>query len=60
MENNEWILAQLKQAYEKSKDYNTRTLLREAKQIIKEQIKRIDQMEGEIEGTIWSPRRWSE
>ncbi|WP_102029027.1 hypothetical protein [Salirhabdus sp. Marseille-P4669] len=60
MENNEWILEQIHQAYEKSDDYNTRTLLKAAQDIIKEQVKRIDQMEGEMEGTIWSPRRWSE
>lgn len=60
MEKNEWILQELQRAFDESKDYNKRVLIKAAESIIKEQAKRIDQMEGEIDGTLWSPRKWGE
>ncbi|MGP4041049.1 hypothetical protein ACTWP4_14295 [Gracilibacillus sp. D59] len=60
MEENEWILQQLQHVLDKSDHYNQRTLMKAAQNIIKEQSKRMDQMEGEMEGTIWSPRKWNE
>ncbi len=60
MNQDEWILKQLQNLYNTSNDYNQRTLMKAAQQIIKEQMKRTDQMEGEIEGTLWSPKRWGE
>lgn len=60
MEENEWILEQLKHVFNKTDDYYQRTLIKATRDIVKEQAKRMDQMEGEMEGTIWSPRKWSE
>ena len=60
MENEEWILQELERIYDNTNNYNVRTLMKAAQDVIKEQRKRIDQMEGEMEGTIWSPRRWGE
>ncbi|SFL36025.1 hypothetical protein SAMN04487943_101154 [Gracilibacillus orientalis] len=60
MEENEWIIQQLQHILDKSDHYNQRTLMKATQDIIKEQAKRIEQMEGEMEGTIWSPRKWSE
>ncbi|MGN8644566.1 hypothetical protein ACTNEO_00590 [Gracilibacillus sp. HCP3S3_G5_1] len=60
MEENEWILEQLKHVFNKTDDYYQRTLIKATQEIVKEQAKRMDQMEGEMEGTIWSPRKWSE
>lgn len=60
MENDSWILNQLQETYDKLDDYNQRALIIAAKGIIKEQSKRTEQMEGQIEGTIWSPRNWGE
>ncbi|MDX8045818.1 hypothetical protein SH601_07420 [Gracilibacillus sp. S3-1-1] len=60
MNENEWILEQLNQALQTTDDYYERTLIKACQDMLTEQAKRIDQMEGEMEGTIWSPKRWSE
>ncbi|MCU9613045.1 hypothetical protein OEV98_05710 [Caldibacillus lycopersici] len=60
MENEEWVLQELERLYHSSQDYNQVTLIKATQELIKEQMKRIYQMEGEIDGTLWSPKRWSE
>ncbi|QHS21735.1 hypothetical protein GWK91_01700 [Virgibacillus sp. MSP4-1] len=60
MEQNAWIHEQLQHLFANTDDYNRRTLIKAAQDLIREQEKRIYQMEGEIEGTIWSPKRWGE
>lgn len=60
MEKNEWILQELKKLYDESDDYQEVVLIKATAQIIEEQEKRIFQMEGEIDGTLWSPKRWGE
>ncbi|WP_018933154.1 hypothetical protein [Gracilibacillus lacisalsi] len=57
---NEWMIQQLQQIFDQTDDYYQRTLIKATQDIIEEQEKRMDQMEGEMEGTIWSPRKWSE
>ncbi|MFD2657546.1 hypothetical protein [Gracilibacillus thailandensis] len=59
-EENEWMIQQLQQIFDQTDDYYQRTLIKAAQDIVVEQEKRMDQMEGEMEGTIWSPRKWSE
>ncbi|WP_228552266.1 hypothetical protein [Gracilibacillus salitolerans] len=60
MEENEWMIHQLQQVFDRTDDYYQRTLIKAAQDIIEEQERRMDQMEGEMEGTIWSPRKWRE
>ncbi|SET54411.1 hypothetical protein SAMN05421676_105244 [Salinibacillus kushneri] len=60
MEQDTWIYEQLQQLLKTTDDYNRRVLIKATQDLIKEQEKRIYQMEGEIEGTIWSPKRWGE
>lgn len=60
MEKLQWLLEQLDKIHQKSTDYNQITLIKATKDIINEQEKRIEQMEGELEGTLWSPKRWGE
>lgn len=60
LEKTEWILHELQRIYDKSNDYNEVTFIKATQDIIREQAKRIEQMEGEIDGTIWSPKRWGE
>lgn len=59
-ENNEWILNELEQVAARSNDVQQRALIRAARQTILEQDKRIWQMEGELDGTLWSPKKWDE
>lgn len=60
MEKKDWLLEQLQEVFQKSTDYNQAVLARAVQNIIKEQAKRIEQMEGELEGTLWSPKKWGE
>lgn len=60
MDTNEWVLGELANIDEQNSDMNQQALLRATKQIIREQDKRIWQMEGELDGTLWSPKRWNE
>ncbi|GAA5417358.1 hypothetical protein Pryu01_02421 [Paraliobacillus ryukyuensis] len=60
MEENQWMIGQLQELFDRTDDYYQRILIKATQDIIVEQGKRMEQMEGEMEGTIWSPRRWSE
>jgi len=60
MDKNEWILKELATIDEQESDVKQQALLRATQQIIHEQEKRIWQMEGELDGTLWSPKRWNE
>lgn len=53
-----WVLEQLEKAFETSQDYKQKALLLAAKDLIEEQVIRIEQMQGEVDGTMWSPRQW--
>jgi hypothetical protein len=59
-EKEEWILSELERTLEKTADETLRVLIKAAQGIIKEQSRRMEQMEAEIDGTLWSPRRWGE
>jgi len=56
-EKNEWILQQLEQLYHNA-DFYDKALIKATKDIIIEQDKRMFQMEGELDGTLWSPKNW--
>lgn len=60
LEKQEWILKELQKIYDTSDDYYLVTIAKATQDIIREQQKRIEQMEGEIDGTLWSPKRWGE
>ena len=60
MDQKEWMIQELERAFEMSRDYKQKALLAAAKRLIQEQTVRIQQMEGELDGTLWSPRNWSE
>lgn len=56
-ENSQWLLQQLSELYNEA-DFKNRALIKVANDIIIEQEKRIFQMEGELDGTLWSPKNW--
>lgn len=60
MDQNEWMIQELERAFQMSRDYTQKALLAATKRLIQEQTVRIQQMEGELDGTLWSPRNWSE
>ncbi|WP_238985057.1 hypothetical protein [Bacillus kwashiorkori] len=60
LERKEWILQELQRVYDQSQNYMEVALIKATQSILLEQYKRIEQMEGEMDGTLWSPKRWSE
>ncbi|MER2002098.1 MAG: hypothetical protein ABS896_02175 [Carnobacterium inhibens] len=60
MEQKEWLLQELERVIQMSRDYKQKALLKAVRDLINEQVERIRQMEGELDGTLWSPRNWSE
>jgi len=60
LEQKEWLLQELERVIQTSRDYKQKALLKAVRDLINEQVERIRQMEGELDGTLWSPRNWSE
>lgn len=56
-EKNEWMVKELDELMEQF-GFDEKALIKAAKKIILEQDKRIWQMEGELDGTLWSPKNW--
>lgn len=54
----DWLLKEVKEAEESGQSYEEKAFFQELENIIKEQIKRIEQAEGELDGTLWSPQKW--
>ncbi|MEG0288320.1 MAG: hypothetical protein RR548_01295 [Carnobacterium sp.] len=60
MDKEEWAVLELDSLFADSQDYKQKALLKATSQLIKEQFKRIHQMEGELDGKLWSPSNWGE
>ncbi|MDY0410117.1 hypothetical protein ACFFIS_02590 [Virgibacillus soli] len=54
------IIEELERISDHHKEYEQLVLIEAAKEIIKEQHKRIAQMEGQLDGTLWSPKNWGD
>lgn len=59
MDEQKWILDELKRLFETSQDYKQKALLQAAGDILREQEVRKEQLQGELDGTLWSPGNWS-
>lgn len=59
MEEKEWALDELKRLFEQSQDYKQKALLQAAGTLLEEQETRKEQLQGQLDGTLWSPGNWS-
>lgn len=59
MEENEWLRKQLEQLESDSQDYRQKALLQATIALLLEQEKRQEQLQGELDGTLWSPGNWN-
>ena len=60
MNEKDWLLIELDALFSSSQEYKQKALLKATMELVKEQFKRIDQMEGELDGRLWSPRDWND
>lgn len=54
----QWLEKELSWLLTQSSDYKQKALLAATLDLVKEQDFRQEQMEGELDGTLWSPRQW--
>lgn len=54
----DWLLRETKQLEKTTTTYEEKAFYQELEYIIREQYKRIEQAEGELDGTLWSPKKW--
>jgi len=53
------LMNQLEKLSEESRDYKQKALLQATKELLQEQEKRREQLQGELDGTLWSPGNWN-
>lgn len=58
MSESNWTVEQLEHLFEVSQDYKQKALIQATIKLIKEQNKRKEQLQGELDGTLWSPGNW--
>lgn len=58
MDEQEWVIRELDQLFDSSRDYKQKALLKATADLIREQETRKQQLQGELDGTLWSPGNW--
>lgn len=58
METTNWLIRELTDLAIASQDYKQKALFLSAIELVKEQEHRQEQLEGELDGTLWSPNKW--
>ncbi len=54
----DWAVQQLAKMAEAEPAFINKAVLKAAQDLIREQTRRIDQAQQEIDGRIWSPEKW--
>lgn len=54
----EWLIKEIQSAKKSAQSYEENAFFQELEVIVREQYKRIEQAEGELDGSLWSPKRW--
>ncbi|KID41958.1 hypothetical protein [Fructilactobacillus fructivorans] len=57
-DNEEWTINQIDELIKSQTSFLNRSLLEGCERLVKEQAKRNDQAENEIDGRSWSPEKW--
>lgn len=53
-----WVDELLEELIEESRDYRDKALLKEVQQVLTLQDQRIELLEGQLDGSLWSPKNW--
>lgn len=54
----EWLISEIVTEIDASNSYEEKALLKEALILVQEQYQRIEQSEGQLDGSLWSPKDW--
>ena len=60
MEEKNWLLAEIDTLLIQVNSYEEKALYVSLKKLIEEQYNRLEQLEGQLDGTLWSPKEWGE
>lgn len=58
MTQSDTLLEQLTKTQNECKEYQQRAVIKAVIDMLIQQEQRIEQLEGEIDGTLWSPQQW--
>ena len=58
MSGKEWLVNEMMLLARNGTSYEEQAFFQELEKIVEEQFKRIEQAEAELDGTMWSPRKW--
>lgn len=54
----DWLKITINELHETSTDYREKAMLNGLINLVQEQEQRIEQLEGQLDGTLWSPQNW--
>lgn len=58
METHEWTQQQLNKLISESRDFEEQAFYQVLQDTMTEQVKRIDQLQGEVDGRVWNTENW--
>ncbi|WP_237025971.1 hypothetical protein [Lactobacillus sp. S2-2] len=58
MNHEDWAIKKIDEKLSQPISFKEKAILFETKNVIKEQFKRIDQSEAELDGRSWTPNKW--
>ncbi|PMD67852.1 hypothetical protein [Companilactobacillus nuruki] len=53
-----WLNQQVDELSQKQKEYKNRAFLVAMKKMVEEQSKRLEQLQGEVDGRLWNHEQW--
>lgn len=54
----DWLIKEIRDYQINVTTYEEKAFFQELETIVNEQLKRIRQAEGELDGSLWSPKKW--
>lgn len=54
----DWLIKEIRDYQTNVTTYEEKAFFQELETIVNEQLKRIRQAEGELDGSLWSPKKW--
>ncbi|MGX6962913.1 hypothetical protein [Vagococcus xieshaowenii] len=59
-EEQNWLLTEIDALLTQVTSYEEKALYLSLKKLVNEQYNRLEQLEGQLDGTLWSPKEWGE
>ena len=60
MEEKNWLMIEIDELLTQVSSYEEKALYASLKKLVSEQYNRLEQLEGQLDGTLWSPKEWGQ